>query len=801
MAEPILNASIVEETRHRYLTYALSVITSRALPDVRDGLKPVQRPILYVMNQELGLRADAKAAKCAKIVGEVMGGYHPHGDLAIYEALVRLTQNWVMRVPLVYGQGNFGSVDGDPPAAARYTEAKLTVVADYLLAELRQQTVPMRPTYDGAEMEPIVLPAQFPNVLVNGASGIAVGMATNIPPHNLGDAIRAAIHLIENPDATTAVLLDKLKGPDFPLGGKILTDRPTLRKIYEEGTGSIRVQGEWKLESAGKKEQIIVTSIPYGVNKGTLESDIGLIIEQRKLPQLTNLTNETNEKDGLRIALDIKPGSDPNLIMAYLYKHTALQENYAFNMTCLVPDSEGKPQPRRLSLNEMLRYFLDFRLLTVRKRFEFELEQLRKRIHILEGFGIVFNALDKAIRLIRESQGRADAAEKLMKAFKLDEIQTAAVLDAQLYKIAQMEIQKILEELAEKTAAAEKIEALLRSEKKLWSVIKDEMTELAEKHGDRRKTRLASGEEAPEFDEEAFIAKENTNVVLTRDGWIKRVGRLASVEGTRVREGDSVLAVVPGSTHDHVIFFADDGSAYTMRINEVPASSGYGEPIVKFFKLDDQVKIIAAVTTDERFAATVRAGSVSDSPRRTVADASGSDADASETLLLVVTAQGMVLRTPLAPFRTASNKLGRRYARLNDGDRVVLAGMLKNESSIFLASRSGHVIHFPIDQINILAGVGKGVIGIKLADDDACIGGALIAKSTDLLQVETTGGKTMEFTGRHDTTARGGKGWEAVKRTSFVRVVPPALQLVDWDEIEGKKKDQPANGDQPSLFE
>ena len=303
-----------------------------------------------------------------------------------------------MRMPLVHGMSNFGSVDGDPPAAYRYTEAKLTAVADHLLAELRQHTVPMRPTYNAETMEPVVLPAQFPNLLVNGASGIAVGMATNIPPHNLGDVIKAAILLIDEPESTTAQLLDKLKGPDFPLGGKILTDRPTLRKIYEEGTGSIRVQGEWKKETAGKKEQIVITSIPYGVNKGTLEAAIGEIIAERKLPQLLNLTNESNEKDGLRIALEIKPGSDPNLIMAYLYKHTALQENFAVNMTCLVPDADGKPQPRRLALKEMLRYFLDFRLLTVRKRFEFELEQLRKRIHMLEGFRIIFNALDKAIK-------------------------------------------------------------------------------------------------------------------------------------------------------------------------------------------------------------------------------------------------------------------------------------------------------------------------------------------------------------------------------------------------------------------
>lgn len=788
MPESIHPASIVEETRRRYLTYAISVISSRALPDVRDGLKPVQRRILYCMYHELQLYADRRTAKCARIVGDVMGKYHPHGDMAIYEALVRLSQNWVMREPLVYGHGNFGSVDGDPPAAPRYTEAKLTAIADSLLAELRQRTVDMRPTYDGEHQEPIVLPAQYPNLLVNGSAGIAVGMATNIPPHNLRDVVEAAVMLIENPEATTANLLDKVKGPDFPLGGKIVTDRPTLRKTYEDGQGSIKVQAEWKVEDTKKKTQIIVTSIPYGVNKGTLEGVIGEIIAKRELPQLIGLTNETNEKDGLRIALEIKPDADPSMVMAYLYKHTALQENFAVNLTCLVPDDDGKPQPRRLGLKEILRYFLDFRLETVRRRFEYELEQLKKRIHILEGFKIIFNALDRAIKIIRESDGKADAAEKLMKAFKLDEIQVEAILEAQLYKIAQMEIKKILDELREKKKLAEEIEAILSSKRRLWTVVKSELNALAEKFGDKRRTKIAGGDDLPEFDPEAYIVKENTNVVLTRDGWIKRVGRLASVEGTRVREGDAVLAVVPASTLDHVVLFADDGAALTMRVNEVPASSGYGEPVAKFFKIGEQAKIVAAATTDERFVpAHIKPETKEDPPG---------------PYLLAVTTQGLTLRTPLAPYRTESNKLGRRYVKLNEGDRVVMVAVLREEKSIFLASRDGHVLHFPLAEINILSGVGKGVIGIKLADDDVCLGGTLITRASDVVQIETSGGRTLEFTGRHETTSRGGKGWEAVKRADLVRVIPGPIALVDWDEIEGKKKEPGTNGSAPKgLFE
>jgi DNA gyrase subunit A len=787
MAETIQPVSITQETRRRYLTYALSVITSRALPDVRDGLKPVQRRILFAMYHDLHLHADGRPAKCAKITGAVTGNYHPHGTIPAYEALVRLAQPFVMRETLIQGQGNFGSVDGDPPAAERYTEAKLAVITDHLLAELRQKTVDMRPNYDNSQVEPVVLPAQFPNLLVNGASGIAVGLATNIPPHNLADVIKAAIYLIDNPDATTAQLLDRVKGPDFPLGGQVITDRTSLRQVYEEGTGSIKVQAEWKLEEAGRKQQIVVTSIPFGVNKGTLEAAIGEIIADRKLPQLLNLVNESSEEAGIRIALEIKPGTDPSLVMAYLYKHTALQESFPCNLTCLVPGPDGQLRPERLGLKAMLRHFLDFRFATVRRRYEFELEQLRKRIHILEGFRIIFDALDKAIRLIRESEGKADAQGKLIKAFKIDEIQADAILDAQLYRIAQLEIKKILDELEEKTAEANRIEGILRSDKKIWKIVTDELNALGEKFGTRRRTRIGGSEDVPEFDPEAYIVRENTNIVLTRDGWIKRVGRLASVESTRVRESDAVIAVVPGNTLDYVMFFADDGAAYTLRMNEVPASSGYGEPLAKFVRLGDQVRIVNAISGDERF---------------TAPDEKPTNGEPPGPYLLVVTAQGQVLRTPLSPFRTASTKVGRRYVRLNDGDRVVVAVVPRDEESIFLASAGGHVIHFPIDQINILSGVGKGVMGIKLAQGDTCLGGALISGRFDVMEVETTGGRVMEFRrGKYETTSRGGKGFEAVKRSSFVRVIPPAIQLVDWDQVEGRTPDRPkATGDQGQLF-
>ena len=772
----IETVSIAQEARNRFLLYAMSVVTGRALPDIRDGLKPVQRRILYTMYQDLNLTFDRKAAKSAQIVGKVMGDYHPHGDNALYEALVRMAQEWVLRLPLVHGEGNFGSVDGDPPAAYRYTEAKLTRAAEFLLSELDQETVDLRDNYSGTKQEPVVLPAQFPNLLVNGSQGIAVGMATNIPPHNLGEVLRACIHLIDHPDATVAQLLDRVKGPDFPLGGKIITDRAMLRRIYEEGTGSIKVQGEWKLEDLGRgKQQIVITSIPYGVNKSDLENTIGGIIEARKLPQLLSITNESNEKEGMRIAMELKAGTDPNLVMAYLYKHTELQKNFAYNMTALIPDEDGRTMVPKdgLSLREMLRAFLSFRLSTVRRRFEYQLRQLRKRIHILEGFAIIFSALDRAIAIIRGSSGKPDASEKLKAEFALDDEQTSAILDAQLYKIAQLEIKKILDELREKKNEAAKIEAILASENKLWGVIKTELEELANQpFVTRRKTRMASDEDVLEFHEDAYIIRENTNVVLTRDGWLKRVGRLASVESTRVRDGDAVIAVVPASTLDTIIFFADDGTAYTMRANEVPASSGYGEPISKFFKLADQVRVIAALSTDPRF---------------TPADQPAMGDTPGGPYLVIATSSGYVLRLPLANYRSESTKSGRRYVKLEGNDRVVFVKLVNEEAGLMLASRNGHIIYFPIEQVNILSGVGKGVIGIKLEGDDVCLGGTLVGGRFDKLHVETESGKYLEFgPGAFKSQHRGGKGERPFVRTKFASVLSAPIELTDWDAVEGK---------------
>ncbi len=754
-----IDASLEAEARRRYLNYALSVITSRALPDVRDGLKPVQRRILFAMLNDEHLRPDAKHRKSAKVVGAVIGRYHPHGDTAVYDAMVRMAQDFTLRLPLVDGSGNFGSLDGDAPAAYRYTECRLAPPAMQLLSELEYETVEMRANYDGTAEEPTVLPARFPNLLVNGSTGIAVGMATNIPPHNLREVVNAAVALAEDRDLPHVSLMKHIKGPDFPTGGQLLNNKVELRQIYEQGQGAIRIRGEHKLEKKPRGgEDIVITSIPYGLTKSDLVEKIAEVIISRKLPFLLDVRDESTTD--VRIVLEVKRDADPAMVMAYLYKHTPLQHNFHVNLTCLVPpeylpENKGRTvppgtpaQPRRMGIKEVLSYFLDFRYDVTCKRFEYQLAKLRARIHVLQGFATIFDALDETIRIIRASDGKADAASKIMKKFGLDELQVDAILELRLYKLAKLEILVIREELEAKAKEARRIEIILKSEERLWDVVKTDLRAVAEEHGTPRRTRESSGTgEELEFDADAFIIDEDANVVVTRDGWIKRVREIKDPTQTRTREGDEVTYVLPGSTKEKVIFFTNRGSAYVVKINDIAATTGYGDPAQKYFKFDDGEKIIAAMTLD---------------PRAMV-----------PPTLLAVTRRGYGLRFSMSAHQEVTTKVGRRYAKPQEGDEVLGVTPCNDGDIVLTATADSHVLLCKADEIAKLEGPGRGVIVIKTADDDNVIGFVSGGKG-DKLVVETDKGKRQELPVEpRQVAARGGKGSQISKKMTLVAVPRP----------------------------
>ncbi|HEU4610449.1 MAG TPA: DNA topoisomerase IV subunit A [Kofleriaceae bacterium] len=760
------DASLEAEARRRYLNYALSVITSRALPDVRDGLKPVQRRILYAMLHDNHLRPDAKYRKSAKVVGDVIGKYHPHGDTAVYDAMVRLAQDWSLRVPLVDGSGNFGSLDGDQPAAMRYTECRLAPPAMELLRELDFETVDMRANYDGTSEEPVVLPARMPNLLVNGATGIAVGMATNIPPHNLREIIDALLALSKDRDIEHVTLMKHINGPDFPTGGQMLNSKVELRQIYKEGSGTIRVRGEYKLEEKKRGGQdIVITSIPYAMSKADLVQKIADVIISRKMPFLLDVRDESTTD--VRIVLELKKDADPNLVMGYLYKHTPLQSSFHVNLTCLVPPelmdgsvpSGAPPQPRKCGIKEMLEYFLDFRIITTTRRFEYQLAQLRKRIHILEGFVTIFDALDETIKIIRASDGKEDAAQKIMKRFKLDEIQTDAILELKLYKLAKLEINVIREELEQKAAEAKRIEKILKSDEKLLDVVRGDLEEVAKEFGTPRRTKTGGAAEEMEFDADAFIVEEDAHVVVTKDGWIKRVRELKDPNQTRTREGDSVLHVLPGSTKEKVIFFTNRGSAYVIKINDIAATTGYGDPAQKYFKFGDGERIVSAMTLD---------------PRAMV-----------PPTLLAISRQGYGLRFATAQHTEVTTKAGRRYARPKDGDEMIGVLPCNDGDVVVCATRNGHVLHCKVDEIAKLEGAGRGVTVIKTAPDDVVIGFIAGGKG-DILHLETEkGGKDLsQKADPKEVSSRGGKGRQVVKKAHLV-VVPRPVTIQPLANAEG----------------
>jgi DNA gyrase subunit A len=667
----------------------------------------------------------------------------------------------------VDGSGNFGSLDGDGAAAMRYTECRLARLSDELLGEIDRDTVPFRPNYDGTKFEPVMLPARLPNLLVNGTTGIAVGMATNIPPHNLGEVCTALLKLLENEDLGSVALCRYVKGPDFPTGGQILNSPEELKAIYRTGAGSIRLRATWESAGPNKVGKVVhVTSVPYTVNKSALVERIAEVVLSRKLPPLLDVKDVST--DDVRIELTLKRDADARMVMAYLFKHTPLQTTFSVNMTCLVPTENPEVgRPERADLKEILWYFLKFRLDVVTRRLEHELGALKKRLHVLDGFVKVFDALDEILKLIRKSDGKQDAAEKIIKQFGLDAEQTDAILELKLYRLARLEILVIQKELEEKRRRARQIAALLKDEDGRWKLVRGEIEELQKAYGDPKRDprrTLIQAEADVEFSADDFIVDEDNVVIVSRDGWVKRQKEVRDLSSTRLREGDAVLAVVPGSTRATAVFFTNFGTAYSCRLIDVPASTGYGEPIQRLFKFRDGEHVVAAMSLDPRVVGKIRAKKAGAEP---------------SVHAVAVTSDGYSLRFSLEGFVEPSTRSGRRFARVAEGAEVVGIERLEGGEVLIAATRQARAILCKAREVNFLSGPGRGVILIKIAPGkDRVLGFVASSGDRDLLTVETTRGAAQNIsTAKYDVTGRGGKGRELLQRGEFVRVVPREISV------------------------
>ncbi|QDT07127.1 DNA gyrase subunit A [Rubripirellula lacrimiformis] len=780
IGENLVGVPLRQAAQEKYLNYSLSVITSRALPDVRDGLKPVQRRILYTMSGQ-GLTATSKHVKCAKVVGDVMGRFHPHGDSSIYEAMVRMAQPFSLRMPLVDGSGNFGSVDGDNAAAMRYTECRMSPIASEVLADLATRTVAFKPNYDGSREEPVVLPSRVPNLLVNGATGIAVGMATNIPPHNLREVCNALLKLLRDAEVKDYQLVanDAVQGPDFPTGGQITNTKDELRDIYATGSGTIKLRGTTKLVKIDGNRVLQIDSIPFGVNKALMVERIAEIIYSGKLPLVTEVRDLSTED--IRVDLVLKKDADENKVLAYLFKHTQLQNNFNVNLTCLVPTENPEVgAPNRLSLKEILWHFLHFRLDVVTRRLENELAALERRIHLLNGFALIFDALDEIIQIIRRSDGKADAATKIMKRFPptakgggLDEDQTDAILELKLYRLARLEINLILDELKDKNKRAREIRKLLSeatddtNASGRWQIVRGEIEALIEDFGKsdaaKRRSSIDTVEEE-EYTAEDFIIAEECHILVTTDGWVKRQKQIADPSKSRLRQGDSVLACVAGSTRETIGFFSSMGVCYTARMIDVPASTGFGEPIQKLFKMKDGEKIVAVMSFDPRVI-----GDISEDPKKPDL--------CPHTHALAATTNGFALRFGLQSFVEPSTRNGRRFARVAGTARVIDVVAIHGSETILAVSRECRAMVCPAEEINYLSGAGKGVTLIRLSADDQLLGFKPSTGDRDLLTVVTNrGAKKTISTAKYRVTSRGGRGNEIQKNGKIDEIVSPPLE-------------------------
>jgi len=756
--------SIEEEMRVSYVDYAMSVNVARAIPDVRDGLKPVQRRVLYAMS-ELNLAAGNPYKKSATVVGEVMGKYHPHGDSPIYDSLVRMAQDFALRYPLVDGQGNFGSVDNDPPAAMRYTEARLTAIASEILADIDKNTVDFQPNFSDSLNEPVVMPSRVPNLLINGASGIGVSLATNIPPHNLGEICDALALILERPDVSTEELTNIVKGPDFPTGG-IIFGRQAIRQAYSDGRGRIVVRARTHVEeSRTGRSQIIVTELPYQVNKAALVARIAELVKARKIDGISDLRDES-DRHGMRVVIELSRGGQARSVLNSLYKHTSMQTAFAVNMLALV-DRE----PRTIRLKTALEHYIDFRREVIRRRSEFDLEKARERAHILEGLVKAIDQLDAVIAAIRQSASADAARTRLQQApFDLSERQAQAVLDMQLRRLAALERQRLEDEYAELIQQISYLEDLLADPKKIDALIKEEAAEMKKLHGDERRTQIVE-QEIEDFSEEDLIAHQEIVISLTNRGYIKRLpletyrpqhrgGR--GVTGMNVREADAIRRMLVADTHDNLLFFTDRGRVFSLRAYDVPDSSrqARGTPLVNLIEMDAS-EVVTAVVGTTNF-----------------------DLD----FMLLATKKGEIKKTPLKEFESV-RRAGLIAMSLEDDDQLVFARLCKENDDVIMVSTQGKAIRFGADELRSASRMSGGVRGMRLQPkDDEIVALETVVPEAMLLTTSETGlGKRTSFD-EYPKHSRGGQGvithnvTDRTGRVVSARAVFPNHELIVMSE-------------------
>lgn len=745
-----------ELTKERYLNYAMSVIMSRALPDVRDGLKPVQRRVLYAMYQDLKLYPDKKHRKSATIVGATMGKYHPHSDTALYEAMVRMAQDWVLRVPLVDGHGNFGNIDGDNAAAHRYTEARLRTAGEDMMAEIKRDVVDFRPNFDATATEPEVLPTQVPTLLFNGASGIAVGMATNIPPHNPVEILNAALDILKNPSRKIKTLIDKhVKGPDFPTGGSIVESPEDLTKIYETGRGSVTIRAKWEVEKIGRKSYLVVTEIPYGVQKQDLVEKIAGHIVDNSIPQIVDIRDESTSD--IRVVMELKTGSEVDNVMAYLFKHTPLESKFHVNLTCLAPSATNPNniEPKRLDLKTILQHFLDFRLTIVQRRSQHDLSKLEDRLHTLEGFVTVLGDAQKAIDIVTKASSKISARDGLISEFGIDEEQAETVLNTKVYRFAGYEVKAFTDELNEKTLEADALRTLLADQDAQVSVVAKELREMRKRYSSDRKTLVEVSLPEFEYDEADFIEVLPAKVIVSRKGWVRRQKSYSDVSSLRVRDGDEIGWVLATNTKDTVAFFTSHGQVYTMRVDDLPDTTGYGDAIQAHFSFDDGEAILHVMTFP-------------------------SDTPETDDTLVVVSDTGQGLRIDPTTFSEPSTVNGRRVIRLEEGQRVVGYDIVTDgeEDHIVLVTRDAFVLTFKSRYVRQVKAAGKGVHCMIVGPGDSILAmGVSSGTQGGGVTVVTSNGAEESY--RHTSLRVTGSRKRGVKKKSTVTFVSTLKDVVE----------------------